>query len=44
MIRFLRERLRLNERDADDNFSGWISPRRYVPPVNIEKNFKIILS
>jgi len=29
---------------AKNIFSGWISPSRYKPPTNFEKNFKICLS
>jgi len=36
--------LRLNERAADDIFSGWISTSRYEPPADVEKTFKIFLS
>jgi len=40
MVRFLGGPLRLNERAADDIFSGWISPSPYEPLDNVEKNFK----
>ena len=40
MARFLGGPLRLNERAADDIFSGWISPSPYEPLDNVEKNFK----
>jgi len=36
--------LRLNERAANDIFSGWISLSRCKPPTNVEKTFKIFLS
>jgi len=36
--------LRLNERAADDIFSGWSSASRYEPPANAGKTFKIFLS
>jgi len=41
MVRFVGGPLRLNERAANDIFSGWISPSRYGSPVDVEKNFKI---
>jgi len=44
MVRFLGGPLRLNERAADDIFSGWISPSRYEPATNVEKTFKIFLN
>jgi len=40
MVRFLDGSLRLNERAADDIFSGWTSPSRYEPPSNVENTFK----
>jgi len=33
--------LRLNERAANDIFSGWTSTSRYEPPADVEKTFKI---
>jgi len=44
MVGFLGRPLGLNERAADDMFSGWISPSRYEPPTNVEKTFEIFLS
>jgi len=44
MVRFLGGPLRLNERAADNIFSGWTSPSRYEPPADVEKNIKIFLS
>ena len=44
MVRILGGPLRLNERAANDIFSGWTSPSRYGPPVDVEKNFNIFLS
>jgi len=44
MVRFLGGPLRLNERAADDIFSGWTSPSRYKPPADVEKHYKLFLS
>jgi len=44
MVRILGGPLRLNERAANDIFSGWTSPSRYEPPADVEKNFKIFLN
>jgi len=44
MVRILGGPLRLNERAANDIFSGWTSPRRYEPPADVEKTFKMFLS
>ena len=30
--------LKLNERAANNIFSGWTSPSRYEPPAGVEKN------
>jgi len=38
MARILGGPLRLNERAANNIFSGWTSPSRYEPPVDVEKN------
>jgi len=37
MVRILGGPLRLNERVANDIFSGWISPSRYESPADVEK-------
>ena len=44
MVRISGGPLRLNERAANDIFSGWISPSRYEPPADVEKTIKIFLS
>jgi len=44
MIRILGGPLKLNERAANNIFSGWTSPSRYEPPADVEKTFKIFLS
>ena len=44
MVRILGGPLRLNERAANDIFSGWTSPSRDEPPADVEKTFKIFLS
>ena len=44
MVQILDGPLRLNERAANDIFSGWTSPSRCRPPADVEKNFKIFLS
>jgi len=44
MIRIFGGSLRLNERAANDIFSGWTSLSRYEPPADVEKTFKIFLS
>ena len=40
MVRILGGPLRLNERAADDMFSGWMSLSPYEPPANVEKTYK----
>ena len=44
MVRIFGGPLKLDERAANDIFSGWTSPNRYEPPADVEKNFKIFLS
>jgi len=44
MVRILGGPLRLNERAANDIFSGRTSPSRYEPPADVEKTFKNFLS
>ena len=41
MVRILGGPQRLNERVANDIFSGWISPSRYKLPADVEKTFKL---
>jgi len=38
MVRILGGPLWLNERAANDSFSGWTSLSRYEPPADVEKN------
>jgi len=44
MVRILDGPLRLNERAANNIFSGWTSPSCYEQPADVEKNFKNFLS
>ena len=44
MTQILGRPLRLNERTANNIFSGWTLQSCYQPPADIEKNFKIFLS
>ena len=43
MVRILGGPLRLNERAANDIFSGWTWPSRYESPAGVEKTFKNFL-
>jgi len=44
MARILGGPLRLNERAANNTFSGLTSPNRYESPADVENTFKIFLS
>ena len=44
MVWILGGLLRLNERAANNIFSGWTSPSRYKSPADVEKTFKLFLS
>ena len=44
MARISGRPLRLNERAANNIFSGRTSPSRYEPPADVEKNLKIFWS